>query len=691
MDETTLRTNLADSFNRRCPVCHGLFDWRLTNCPEDDAKLTVGSLPAEPIHGKYSVISLLGEGGMGIVFKACQLSTNRPVAVKMLKFDRASLGDFHRFKREGKIIAKLNHPNIVRVFDLDFDDSSEALIVMECLEGVNLSRLIKSQGHLPISDAIDYAIQICNGVEHAHLEKIIHRDLKPSNVMLVEELPETKTAKILDFGIAKTFAGNLRDETLTRTGELFGSPPYMSPEQAQGYPLDFRSDIYSVGCILYEMLTGVPPLTGANALETLMKQIYQVPASLKEASLGRIFPERLEIIVNKTLDKDPSQRYQTIGELRTELQNLERTFSLATERNISKGVPKRIVYLGAAGTIVGLLAGSLLAAPFFAPQPEKPADDSLSKDIKDMRALNKIREKPLGDPEYMEAGDELLDLDVAESKWLGPRLQKSIENNTLANIFSASPTIMSRVAKHKDLTKLSIDDPGSDSCLDYLQNLKLRILHLRRIRITDSGCDKLSRMLTLEELVLHKPRTRPPGSNKNSETDLTKSGLDKLGRLSRIAVLGINKAHFNDNDLSFISKLSELKSLDLSHTGITDGFLVNLKHLHKLTDFDCSFDRISDSGLQALSNIPSLESLNLRQNPSITDEGIKHLTKLRLKNISLESNLITDNSLQQLAKIKSLQEVNYKNCEKVSAKALERLQTDLPLCQVKELDPDVDQ
>jgi len=620
-------------------------------------------------------MSVLGEGGMGVVFRANDKSTGDTVAVKMLKFDRASLGDFHRFKREGKLISKLNHQNIVKVLDVDFDDSSEALIVMECLDGINLSQAIRTSGHLQMSDAIEYAIQLCNGVEHAHTQNIIHRDLKPSNIMLVQGSPDSTTAKILDFGIAKTFGGNLRDETLTRTGELFGSPPYMSPEQAQGFPLDYRSDIYSMGCILYEMLTGVPPLAGGNAFETLMKQIYEKPAPLKEASLGTVFPERLQILVDKSLAKDPSERYQTIAELRSDLQNLETNMFSGTGRDAStapeKTSKRRVVI-----AIAGLSICTLFATAYFLQKhSESPAQDRYSKDIAQLRKVPALTAETHGKSSIF--SQDPADLDQFTNA-LATQFKESVKLGTKARVFSASPLTLQALAKQTTLTMLYWQpfEQVDDSVLDCLRNMPLHVLELSGITITDKGCEKLARMAALEELMLNEPKKKANGKQ------LTKLGLDKLGVLS-VTKLTINHSSFEDKDLSFISKLHDLKSLDIEGDRITDGFLPTLKNLSKLSELNCGDNRITDNGLQTLASVSSLESLDLYKNPGIRDEGMKYLASLRLRKLSLEGDNITDGALRQLAKISSLRELSLEDCKRLSPAGLARLRKSLPLCIVK--------
>jgi serine/threonine protein kinase len=669
----------ARSFTRSCPNCNKSFDWTLSLCPEDGAKLEISSLPVDPIGRRYKVLSVLGEGGMGIVFKANDMQTNRVVALKMLRFDDASADDLNRFKREGTLISKLNHRNIVKVYDLSFEHGTDAMMAMEYLDGISLSTEIEMRGHLPLSDALEYAIQLCDGVQYAHSQNIIHRDLKPSNVVLVRKAADFMSVKILDFGIAKSFGGSLNDETLTKTGQLFGSPPYMSPEQVQAIPLDVRSDVYSIGCILYEMLTGIAPLAGQTAMETLMKQIYEVPISLKEASLGRVFPERLEFIVAKALAKSPDKRYQTIADLQNELLNLDaylfnqresgaHALPFAVKSPINIRIPKAFASL-----IV--FVATLICWQFTQRHPKRDHSTQVTQ-AKSQTLMRLSAKSPTDSGSHGLIPDDYTGM---SRLWISRNWLNEIANQSgMPCIYSTAPAVMHELSVHKNLTRLLLDDDkGDDSIFNYIEKLPLRCLHLRRIRVTNQGCSKLAKIRTLEELKLHRAKgVGLAGSNLNY------TGLDKLTALSRLSTLSCEQTALNDRDLRFITRLQNLKSLDLTSTHVTDGFLSQLVHLPLLTDLSCRDNQIYDAGVANLSKISTLESLNLGET-RITDTGVKSLTKLKLKNLCLECDQITDASIPYISQVKSLHEVDLTNCGQISPKAIKKLRQTLPLCQVK--------
>ncbi|MBQ3561957.1 MAG: serine/threonine protein kinase, partial [Clostridia bacterium] len=221
------------------------------------------------LDGRYEIREILGIGGMAVVYKAYDNVENRIVAIKILRKEYATNEEFlRRFKNESKAISLLSHPNIVKIYDVSFGDLIQ-YIVMEYIEGITLKEFIEREGSLSWKDAVYYTIQILRGLQHAHDRGIVHRDVKPQNIML---LPDG-TIKVTDFGIAR-FA---RSEQKTITDKAIGSVHYISPEQARGETTDERTDIYSVGVILYEMLTGRLPFQADNAVSVAIMQLQREP------------------------------------------------------------------------------------------------------------------------------------------------------------------------------------------------------------------------------------------------------------------------------------------------------------------------------------------------------------------------------------------------------------------------------
>ncbi|HEY9733201.1 MAG TPA: serine/threonine-protein kinase [Drouetiella sp.] len=269
--------------------------------------------------GKYIVRSVIGKGGMGVVYKVDHAILRQPLAVKVLRVD-ASLGDtaVERFKQEARAASSLTHSNLVHVQDYGVTKTGAPYLVMDYFEGDSIARLIAKHGAFTTEQALPVFIQICSGVAYMHAKGIVHRDIKPSNIVVTRDERGMPVAKILDFGLAKFLPTvNSTMKTLTKTGEIFGSPLYMSPEQCRGELVDERSDIYSLACVMYEMVTGRPPLVGDTAVQTIYKHINDQP--LPASQVNPLVPAAISAIIMRALSKDLQIRYQSTDELKQDL------------------------------------------------------------------------------------------------------------------------------------------------------------------------------------------------------------------------------------------------------------------------------------------------------------------------------------------------------------------------------------
>ena len=272
--------------------------------------------PGNILAGKYKIISILGTGGMGTVYRVQQVFLSKMLALKTLDSKQVSDVLIRRFQVEAKAASSLSHPNLIQVHDFGLLNDDEPYLVMDLVDGITLADMLKTQGPMPYQQLGPLFAQICFGLAYAHDQGVVHRDIKPSNIMIVNGLPMATegSVKVVDFGIAKlinTDGGEI--QALSRTGDIFGSPLYMSPEQCSGGEVDRRTDVYALGCVLFEALTGTPPHVGTNSLLTMMLHQSQPAPTLKEASLGKEFPAALEQIVERMLRKLPAERYQNLG------------------------------------------------------------------------------------------------------------------------------------------------------------------------------------------------------------------------------------------------------------------------------------------------------------------------------------------------------------------------------------------
>ena len=314
-----------------CLTCGRSFTADVKTCPDDGATLradaTVAAyIPIDPLAGrvldeKYRLDKRLGEGGMGTVYRATHLLIERPVAVKVLhpRFVEDEAAQ-ERFRREARAAGRLQHTNAVAVTDFGRTPDGFVYIVMELLEGQSLRDVLALEAPLESRRAVAMMLQIAAAVEAAHESGIIHRDLKPGNIFIVQPRNAPPVVKVLDFGIAKLAADTVGDaemHALTQTGVMIGTPRYMSPEQCDGVRLAPASDVYSLGIILYEMLTGVPPFTGASPLAVALQHSSKPPRRPTEVVAG--IPFELEKLILHALEKKPASRPPDAGAFRREL------------------------------------------------------------------------------------------------------------------------------------------------------------------------------------------------------------------------------------------------------------------------------------------------------------------------------------------------------------------------------------
>ena len=272
--------------------------------------------------GQYRIMSKLGAGGMGEVFLAQDTRLERKAAIKFLPADMAAdPGRRTRFLTEARAASALNHAHVCTVYDVGETDDGRPFIAMEFVEGQPLDALVK-QGPLQVSRVVEIAVQVADALDAAHARRIVHRDIKPANI----SLNERGQVKVLDFGLAKRMPGtdgeNTQDFQQTQQGQVLGTPNYMSPEQALGKEVDHRTDIFSLGVVLYELTTGQRPFKGGTIAEIINKIVHEQPLAI--ARLNYDVPPELERITLKCLQKSPDRRYQTTRELMVDLRNLAR-------------------------------------------------------------------------------------------------------------------------------------------------------------------------------------------------------------------------------------------------------------------------------------------------------------------------------------------------------------------------------
>ncbi|MBU6454088.1 MAG: serine/threonine protein kinase [Cyanobacteria bacterium REEB67] len=291
------------------------------------------------VGGAYKIIKLIGHGGMGEVYLAEHQTLRKLCAIKLIAPEQVTDLSWKRFQQEAKAIANIEHINLVKVTDLGIHKGYLPYYAMEFVEGETLEDLVARTGPMPLARALEIFLQVCDGVDYAHHAGIIHRDIKPANIMVADHGGKL-AVKILDFGLAKLTTKDRERQSLTMVGDVFGSPYYMSPEQCNGEKVDNRSDIYSIGCALFESLTGRPPFIGNLAAAVIFCHQESEPPSLASVGGGKKFPESIEIVIAKTLRKSPRERYQSCRELIADLKKVSRNEEVLPVY-VSRGAPAR--------------------------------------------------------------------------------------------------------------------------------------------------------------------------------------------------------------------------------------------------------------------------------------------------------------------------------------------------------------
>lgn len=297
--------------------------------------------PGDIFDKKYQIVNKLGAGNVGMVFRAKHLILDKFIAIKVLMnlqatensdTNNSTSSSLMRFQREAKAAANLNHPNVITIHDFGIFRDSIPYMVMDLIEGETLSSYLK-QKSLPLHEALLVLNQICDALIHAHGKNVMHRDLKPGNIMIVNEDGQ-KRAILLDFGLAKFIQGD--NIAISVPGEALGTPAYMSPEQARGFAVDHRSDFYSLGCIIYEMFCGQPPLIGKTAIETIMNRLNANRPELNDPVFAQ-YPQ-IRLLLERLLDKDPENRPDSASDIKDYL-----TGSIKTKKNKASSTTPELI------------------------------------------------------------------------------------------------------------------------------------------------------------------------------------------------------------------------------------------------------------------------------------------------------------------------------------------------------------
>jgi len=621
---------------------------------------------------RYEVIAEIGSGGMAMVYKAFDSSLKKHVAVKILRPEMMTEEAMMRFQLEAKTASTLLHPNLIRTLDFGITADGIPYLVMDYVDGITLSRYIRDNRRIPIERAAGIFIQICDALTLAHNQKVLHRDLKSSNVMLTQTDSPYPKAFVVDFGLAK----RVEDPSMTRAGQLIGSPRYMSPEHSRGEELDNRADIYSMGCVMFETLTGTPPITGETILDTIMKQSTEEAPSLSEFCPDVEFSPQLEQLVATSLHKDPDQRFQSMEELKSSIQALREFKSAQSVTRESKSpqieslvpdspplVPGPVFskkFIIGCIVLVATIGGiGLLVAPmvpilldlFQHAEPEAISNKPLPKatigydlDAEDLMlpGANTWSGMPWSDGVvwYKKWGfkdSELEDFkkfnkfayvslwnEKATSVRLLLLLKADLKGLSLFHCQGLNDELMKVVARMKSLEVLLLDqNPG----------------------VTDEG---LKVVCSLPELKIF-------SMTKNRFTD---EGFRDIAKLRKLEVLDLKQMpNFNGTGMKYLVKLPNLKKLKINRCTLVPGTISQIAQLKKLRFLSLEGCKIKTSEALELAKLPNVEVLDIG-NTELEDAGFMALIKMKtLKKIyigeHLHENRISQKSLDNAPKVTS--------------------------------------
>ncbi len=648
--------------------------------PKDEAEAANASVSdiangAEPIGGegtnspvvlelgtivldKFKVMQLVGLGGVGSVFRVTHVHLGTVFALKCLNKAQPNDHTWRRFQNEAKAAHILDHPNLIKVHDFGLLPGRRPYFVMDFVDGATLSEEIQRLGRLPVKRCIRIFIQVAFAIAYAHENGVIHRDLKSGNIMVVknEDPDGEEIVKIVDFGIAKlTGADEFNQQTLTKTGEIFGSPLYMSPEQCSGQPVDQRSDLYSLGCMFYEALTGAPPFFGDSAIATMMKHQQEPPLSLKQASMGIDFPLELERIVAKLLAKDPSNRYQNANQLAADLIQLESQLKYDKAASGTLGIAARgtgkpafiqkpsSVFEGnrIGQAVIGALAFFLgMSVCYFVMQQELETE--------------RARKRPI----------------VFQPQ---PRLSApELDEKPFSHIDSATNERVFEFPKTAIGAFIFSDRPGIN-CIGTIRRPKNELIGFNpRYDALNKNPYLLKHFAADDLAILYM-----------SKNDMAQSKVfSSMTHLTGLKALNVKFSDFADADVKYLDKLSNLSYLNVTATNVTGDGLARIKNLNKLTSLHAGSvqnvetllervgeipklyqlslhaDLLDDDAIKEIGRCTNLKVLSIGMNRKLTNKGISYLKGLKqLRYLDIAGTAVTIDSLQTLKQLPNLKEM----------------------------------
>lgn len=627
-------------------------------------ELTAGTVIAE----RYKVIEEIGRGGMGVVYRVHQLTLGRDMALKTIDAHDVKDATWRRFQKEAKASSLLDHPNLISVHDSGVIQGKHPYFVMDYVQGTTLSKLVEEKGPLSVEEALPIFIQVCFGLAYAHDLGIVHRDLKPSNIMLIKPPGGgAYTVKIVDFGIAKLHQAEGADiQELTKTGEIFGSPLYMSPEQCLGIAVDHRSDIYALGCVFFEALAGLPPFMGNTALATMMQHQSEKPPTLKEATLGKEFPAGVETLISRLLEKDPEKRYQTLKAVARDMGLLQQGSSgqafthadsilTETKRETAKTSVTQLAFACAASALITGVAVWIVKDNIDADSYSKQLEREIETYKRESYALNRytsvdvtVQSKTIVGKDGRRMRRILFMRPIGEIALAGTKnfqrakgvfeipIDLSFNLRVQDSDAPMSPKFLLQF-QPDDLTELSFNsnEGVSDRTLENLGHLReLRYLAVPYTDITNASIKAINQLPKLEALFI-------------GQNPITEEGLLTLKRLNQFTSLGLGRLPSVHRIVKRLKSSNQLVVLALDKCNVDSSDVKNISEMKALIELSLAEnEKVKDKELQILTAVKSLKRLDISHTP-ITIKALPLLKEFpKLQTLQISNTMWSDKELE---------------------------------------------
>ncbi|MBX3077424.1 protein kinase [Candidatus Obscuribacterales bacterium] len=572
---------------------------------------------------RYHEARLIGKGGMGRVFKAHDVRLQRDVAIKLLPASHERENAVIRFQQEAKAVSKLNNPHIVKVQDFGFTEVDlEPFLVMEFIDGVNLADFLEKNGTLSLRRAIEIGIEVCEGLSHAHKNGILHRDLKPGNIMI----DANNCVRILDFGLAKILRKSQDDteQALTKPGRLMGSVLFMSPEQFEGKEASELSEIYSLGLVLFNLVTGEIPNQGENLMAFMRKRREEAPHALPETIVDPL-RVNLNLVLQTALATDSADRFSSIDDFQNALRHClsEETKEVGASHtdvpSVTKPERKTTLLQWAVATAIALIA----VGSFAMYSVTKTPNDSHSPE--QSKQAGELKDGGLP-PGFLSERDENVDW------WTGTTVKdedlEKLIGSDIRNLSLQGNTIITDAGLHRirnlKLVALNLRDTKiSDASIQDIDNFKLTALNIRSSKITEEGILRMTANPSMKALDL---KYLPISDSGLAHIVSIFPNLESLN----VGFTGVNK---DGQHLEILRKLKHLKRFFAEQINMRDADVDTLVSL-KIQSMELAANPITRQSIEKLLTLPRLDFLSLAGCKGISAEDVAKL-KSRFPDITL--------------------------------------------------------